>query len=88
MSCGCKFFQAVGHPTRERILELLRKNKELSVNELVKKLGYSQSTVSHHLSIMKKAKVVLTRDEGTSTFYSICQCTIEDCCKDMQKYLK
>ena len=82
------FFKAIGHPVRQKILNILRNKGEVSVKELVKKLQLSQSTVSHHLSILKKARVVNTRQDKTQTFYSICCHTITCCCTKLQEFLK
>ena len=41
-----KYFRALGDPTRVRILELLREHDELSVSDLVERLGQSRPKVS------------------------------------------
>jgi len=82
------FFKAISHPVRQRILNILHQEKELSVNNLVKKLKLSQSTVSYHLAILKKAKVINSREEGTKIFYSLCCETVVRCCSSMQKFIK
>ena len=48
-----KYFRALGDPTRVRILELLREHGELSVGELVQRLGHSQPKVSNHLACLR-----------------------------------
>jgi len=82
------FFKAVGNPVRQKILNELYNKKELNVNDLVKKLDLSQSTVSHHLGILKKAGIVKIREEGTQTFYSLCCDKIGGCCTNMKKFFE
>lgn len=82
------FFKAVGHPVRQKILNILQREKELSVKELVERLHLSQSTVSHHLGILRNAEVVKTREQGTQTFYRVCCKTVVKCCLKMQKFMK
>lgn len=48
-----KYFRGLGDPTRLRILELLRKEEELSVGELVERLGIAQAKVSNHLACLR-----------------------------------
>src|SRR5256714_9746212 len=48
-----KYFRGLGEPTRLRILELLRDEGELSVGELVQRLGVPQPKVSNHLACLR-----------------------------------
>src|SRR5207245_4457556 len=48
-----KYFRGLGDPTRVRILELLRDEGELSVGELVERLGQPQPKVSNHLACLR-----------------------------------
>ena len=43
--------------------------KERCVGDLVKALKLSQPHVSHHLGILKNAKIVYTRREGHKVYY-------------------
>jgi ArsR family transcriptional regulator, cadmium/lead-responsive transcriptional repressor len=58
-----KYFRGLGDPTRLRILELLRESRELSVGELVERLGVSQPKVSNHLACLRWCGFVETRRE-------------------------
>ena len=53
---------------------------ELSVNEIVEKVGFSQPTISHHLAILREAGLVDVREEGKQTFYTLNQERIAVCC--------
>ena len=48
-----KYFRGLGDPIRLRILELLRSEGELSVGELVGRLGLAQPKVSNHLACLR-----------------------------------
>jgi DNA-binding transcriptional ArsR family regulator len=48
-----KYFRGLGDPTRVRILELLRDEGELSVGDLVDRLGEPQPKVSNHLACLR-----------------------------------
>jgi DNA-binding transcriptional ArsR family regulator len=66
-----KYFRALGDPTRVRILELLRDYHELSVTELVNRLGQSQSKVSNHLACLRWCGFVHTRREHPTVYYRV-----------------
>ncbi len=57
--------------TRFRMLELLQKNKEMCVSDLVSELKRDQPLVSHHLKALKQCGIVRSRENGKMTMYSI-----------------
>ena len=58
-----KYFRGLGDATRLRILELLRDEGELTVGELVERLGQPQPKVSNHLACLRWCGFVETRRE-------------------------
>src|SRR5215213_3569920 len=66
-----KYFRALGDPTRVRILELLQEHGELSVGELVARLGVSQPKISNHLACLRWCGFVLTRREHPAVYYRV-----------------
>lgn len=58
--------KALGDPTRLRALGLLEL-EELSVGDLAKSLGMTQSRVSNHLRVLRDAGLLIERHVGTST---------------------
>lgn len=69
-SFKAELFKALSHPTRIRILELLRYG-ELSVSELQVRLGIEASTVSQQLGILRARQIVAGRKEGTTVYYRV-----------------
>ncbi len=65
-----ELFKVFGDFTRLRILFVLSE-REQAVGTLAKTLGMTQSAVSHQLSILKKAKLIIGRREGKSIIYSL-----------------
>ncbi len=63
-------FKAIAHPTRIRILELLR-NGEHCVCDIFEQLNVEQANTSQHLALMKKQGVLQSRKEGLRVIYSI-----------------
>ena len=68
---GVSLLKCICDKTRFEILDLLQKNEELCVNDLVEKLEKNQPLVSHHLKILKKCGIVKSRDQGKKSMYAI-----------------
>jgi len=62
--------KAMAHPTRLFIMTELSE-QEHSVNELQAMVGCDVSTVSKHLSVLKKAGIVIDKKRGTQVIYSL-----------------
>ena len=65
-----ELFKVFGDSTRIRILFVLFE-AEVCVCDLAEALGMTQSAVSHQLKILKQNKLVKSRREGKSIFYSL-----------------
>jgi len=66
-----KYFRGLGDPTRLRILELLRDEGELSVGELVARLGEPQPKVSNHLACLRWCGFIEARREHRTVYNRI-----------------
>ena len=73
------FAKAISDDTRQKIMTVCC-CCELSVNEIVEKVGFSQPTISHHLAILRDAGLVRIREEGKQTFYTLNQDQVVYCC--------
>ena len=65
-----EILKAMAHPTRLFIMTELEQRKR-SVNELREMIGDDVSTVSKHLSVLKKAGILKDEKVGTQVFYSL-----------------
>lgn len=65
-----ELFKVFGDSTRIRILFVLFE-AEVCVCDLAEALHMTQSAVSHQLKILKQNKLVRSRREGKSVFYSL-----------------
>lgn len=67
-------FEALGDPTRRRILELLA-GGERTVGAIVEALGeevsISQPAVSQHLKVLRAARLVRVRPEGRRRYHAL-----------------
>lgn len=63
--------RAVNHKLRQRIINLLEENKEMTVTDIYIKLRLEQSVASQHLAILRRAGVVSTERQGKYIYYSL-----------------
>lgn len=63
-------FKMFGDPTRAKILSCLQ-IKDLYVGEIAEAIGMSDSAVSHHLRVLRGAKLVKGTKEGKEVKYSL-----------------
>ena len=73
------FAKALADPTRQQIMDLCCCEWQ-SVGELATKVGVSQPTVSHHLSVLREAELVDHRQEGKHAYYTLNQERLAWCC--------
>ena len=63
--------KALAHKTRLEIIDILVEKGDKCVCELTEILNVSQSTVSKHLGVLKKAGIVDSQKEGLNVTYSL-----------------
>ena len=65
-----ELFKVFGDSTRIRMLFVLFE-AEMCVCDLAQALNMTQSAISHQLKVLKQSKLVSSRREGKSVFYSL-----------------
>lgn len=78
-------FQALAHPTRIAIVEILREG-ELSAGAMQERLRVEQANLSQHLSILRSREIVVNRKEGNQVFYSLRNKMLVDVLDIMRRY--
>ncbi|MBC7877843.1 MAG: winged helix-turn-helix transcriptional regulator [Anaerolineales bacterium] len=63
-------FNAVAEPKRRQVLAVMG-TQELSVNEIVERLGWNQPMVSKHLRVLKQVGLVSERRVGRQRMYQV-----------------
>ncbi|MFW5787641.1 MAG: ArsR/SmtB family transcription factor [Halanaerobiales bacterium] len=63
--------KALAHKTRLEIIDILVEKGDKCVCELTELLNVSQSSVSKHLGVLKKASIVDSKKEGLNVTYSL-----------------
>jgi DNA-binding transcriptional ArsR family regulator len=70
MDAAMDGWTALGDPTRRAIVELLAERPR-AVGELARELPVSRPAVSQHLRVLKEARLVTERPEGTRRIYRL-----------------
>ncbi|MBK9375342.1 MAG: winged helix-turn-helix transcriptional regulator [Holophagales bacterium] len=63
-------FKALADPTRRRILEYLREG-DLNAGEIAERFDMTKPSISHHLSLLKQARLVQDVRRGQNIVYSL-----------------
>lgn len=66
-----RFFKALAHPTRIRILEILVDQGSRTVHELQEALTLEQAAVSQQLAVLRNQGIVNPDKEGLAVRYSL-----------------
>lgn len=69
---AASLLRALSHEHRLLVLCHLATSRELSVGQLVERIGASQSALSQHLAKLREQHLVATRKEAQTVFYRIC----------------
>ena len=65
-----EIFQALSHPTRVAIVELLEKGEQ-PAGAMMDELGLEQANISQHLAVLRAKQIVTTRRAGNQVYYSL-----------------
>ena len=73
-------FKALNDPTRREILELLQEN-DMTAGEIAGRFDISFPSISHHLDLLKQAKLVIAEKEGQYVTYSLNTTVVDEIMK-------
>lgn len=79
------FTKAIGDTTRLRILNHLK--KECCVGDLWQKLNLPQNLTSHHLRVLKDAKLISSKKMGLKVVYKLNNNFLDSNLKELKNYL-
>ena len=69
-SFKASIFQALAHPSRIAIIEVLR-DGELPAGTIQERVGVEQANLSQHLAVLRSRQIIVNRKEGNQVFYSL-----------------
>lgn len=77
---------ALANPRRLQILNLLKEG-EMSVGQMLGKVGINKANMSQHLSVLKQKGLIVSRREGTAVYYRLASPRITEACSIMRDVL-
>ena len=82
-----EIFHLMGDPSRLRIIYMCLEGK-ISAGEISAALSLSPSLVSHHLRLLKGARILISQRKGRQIFYNAADNHIRDMLRDMAIHIK
>ncbi|GAA3273528.1 ArsR/SmtB family transcription factor [Sphingomonas zeae] len=86
MTILAETFRLLGDPTRLRIL-LFCLNVPKAVGDIAESLGLSQTLVSHHLRLLRGARLVRGERQSRQVFYQVADAHVSDMLIDMASHI-
>lgn len=78
-------FKALNDPTRREILQLLQE-KDMTAGQIADRFHISWPSVSHHLDLLKQAKLVTTEKDGQFIYYSLNTTVVDEIVKWLMQF--
>jgi len=73
-----RLFKAISSPVRVQMLDILSRHAgEVCVCDIENQFDLSQSTISHHLGVLRKAGLVASEQRGLWAFYYVRPAALE-----------
>jgi len=69
--CEClDLLRVLSDKIRQEIIAVISSKGEINVNDIAEHFSLSRPTISHHLNLMKRNKLLNSRKAGKEIFYS------------------
>ena len=72
--------KTLANPKRLEILDVLKRDGEITVNALAELLEIPKANTSQHLAVLRQSGVVNTRRDGINVYYSLRSERISEAC--------
>ena len=83
-----KVFTALGDERRQRILLLFQRGEKLNAGQIAAACPLAQSTVSHHLKILREAGVLQSEKIGKEVYFWIEQTQLKEALVRVLHYME
>jgi ArsR family transcriptional regulator, lead/cadmium/zinc/bismuth-responsive transcriptional repressor len=81
-------FRLLGDPTRLKLVLACMTQERAPAGTLAETVGASASLVSHHLRLLKAARLVTSKRDGKQIYYQISDAHIQSVLRDMIDHLQ
>lgn len=66
-----RFFFALGDTTRQQILLVFEPGEQICVNDIASLFKISRPAISHHLKVLRNAKLLICEKRGKEVYYRV-----------------
>lgn len=80
------FGNAISENNRVEILDLIVRKDEITIRDIEQELGFTGTNAYYHLSLMIKANMIKSRNQGRTVLYSVNKCYFDVVCDMLSKY--
>lgn len=80
-------FAALGDPMRQKILLLFEPGEELSIKDIVDAFSLSRTAIVHHLDVLQRAGILVSRREGKAALYGLRPATVLAALDSLRQYI-
>ena len=77
---------ALSEKNRIEILDLMHQKQEITIRDITENFKLTSTNAYYHLSLLLKAQVIRSRNQGRTMLYSINKETFDDACSLLRKY--
>jgi DNA-binding transcriptional ArsR family regulator len=81
-------FRLLGDPTRLKLVLACKMQESVAAGALADAVGASASLISHHLRLLKAARLVTSKRDGKQIYYQISDAHIQSVLCDMIDHLQ
>lgn len=83
-----ELFLALGDEHRQRILLAFEKNERLNISQIAAASTLSRTAITHHLNVLKQAKVLNHEKVGKEMQFWINQTMVSEALNRVQEYIQ
>ena len=78
-------FKALNDQTRREIIDLLKKG-DMTAGDIADHFKITKPSISHHLDLLKQAKLVIAEKDGQYVYYSLNTTVVDEIMKWLMQF--
>jgi len=82
-----RFFSALGDTTRQQIMLVFEPSEEICVNDIARLFKLSRPAISHHLKVLRDARLLQCEKRGKEVYYRVNQAYCVEVLRTVQMFV-
>ena len=87
LQTSSEFFKVLSHPARLAIMQYLAEINTCITGDFAEELPLSRTTVNQHLKELKNAGLIVSRTEGTKSYYCLNKLKIKELKQTLNSFM-